>query len=145
MDFIVFCGLAGVFLLSLVFSYDIVCQWSWNLRDRVRQLPPHIRVEDSLLAGSKYVLSKFHIFNHSPRCQINYLLNYLKWSGRMNGKEPKRFWAHINPLSMSTREMGDGLREDTMDDHIRSWNFHKITKIGKCQFGLLTLHYSYLI
>lgn len=31
MDFIVFAGLTGIFLLALVFSYDIICQWSQNL------------------------------------------------------------------------------------------------------------------
>ena len=97
-----------------------------NFRKRVAQFPPHMRLDDARLDRAVYKLPKFHILNHGRRCQVKYSPNYLRWSARMNGEDPERFWAHMNPASMSTREMGEGSREETTDDHIRSWNFRKI-------------------
>jgi hypothetical protein len=49
----------------------------------------------------------------------------------MNGEDPERWWAHINPVSMSTREMGPGSRTDTINDHALAWNWRKITNFGE--------------
>jgi hypothetical protein len=48
----------------------------------------------------------------------------------MNGEDPERWWAHINPIRMSSQEMGPGSRTDTIDDHARAWNWRKITNLG---------------
>jgi hypothetical protein len=130
MDFIVFFSLVGSYLLALVFSYDIVCQWSRNLLKRIKQYPSFMRISPDRIRAAKFVLPKFHIFNHGLKCQLQYSLNYLKHSARMNGEDPERWWAHINPISMSTREMGSGSRTDTIDDHARAWNWRKITNLS---------------
>lgn len=137
MDFVVFFGLIGASILSFVFSYDIVCQWSRKLEMRMGQLPQCMRIGIEQLRKAKFVLPKFHIYNHGIKCQLNYSLNFLKWSARTNGEDPERWWAHINPVSMSTREMGAGARHDTIDDHAAAWNWRKIVKFGK----LLNYHY----
>lgn len=134
MDFILFSSLVGTVITFLIFSYDIVCQWSRNLRQRHRQLPSWMQLPEQALNVMKFVIPKFHIYSHDVRCQAKYSLNFLKFSVRTNGEEPKRWWAHINPVSMSTREMGPGSRHDTIDDHAASWNWHKITKLGTCWF-----------
>lgn len=131
MDFIAFFSLIGTALVSFVFSYDIVCQWFKNLKMRMRQLPQCMQIGTERLKNARAVLPKFHIYNHGPKCQVNFSLNFLKWSALTNGEEPERWWAHINPLSMSTREMGAGSRLDTIDDHACSWNWRKITKFGR--------------
>ena len=51
---------------------------------------------------------------------------------RTDGEDPERWWAHINPVSMSTKEMGPGARLDTLDDHAGAWNWRKITGFGTC-------------
>ena len=51
---------------------------------------------------------------------------------RTDGEDPERWWAHINPVSMSTKEMGPGARLDTLDDHAGAWNWRKITGFGEC-------------
>jgi hypothetical protein len=132
MDFIVFFSLIGSYMLSLVFSYDIVCQWSRNLLKRIKQYPSFMQIDPKRILSAKFVLPKFHIFNHGLSCQLRYSLNFLKYSARMNGEDPERWWAHINPISMSTREMGSGSRTDTIDDHARAWNWRKITNLGAC-------------
>ena len=131
MDFILFYSLMSTMLLYIVFSYDIVCQWSRNLHKRLPQLPDVMRISQEQLANAKFVIPKFHIYAHGQTCQSSYSLNFLPWCARTDGEDPERWWAHINPLSMSTKEMGPGSRMDTVDDHARAWNFRKIIDFGK--------------
>lgn len=131
MDFIAFFGFIGTAILLIVFSYDIVCQWARNLKKQIPQLPSCMQIGAETLSRAKFVLPKFHIVNHGPKCQTRFSLNFLRWSARTNGEDPERWWAHINPVSMSTREMGEGSRHDTIDDHARAWNWRKIVNFGK--------------
>ena len=120
MDFIVFFSLIRSYMLALVFSYDIVCQWLRNLLKRMKQYLSFMQIDPKRILAAKFVLPKFHIFNYGLSCQLRYSLNSLKYSVRMNGEDPERWWAHINPISMSTREMGSGSQTDTIDDHARA-------------------------
>jgi len=124
-------------MLTLIFSYDIVCQWSRNLLKRMKQYPSFMQIGTDRIRNAKFVLPKFHIFNHGLKCQLQYSLNYLKYSAWMNGEDPERWWAHINPISMSTQEMGSGSQTDTIDDHTRAWNWHKITNLGTSLVSVL--------
>ena len=130
MDFIVFSTLIATTIQMIVFSYDICCQWSRNLTSRMPQLPPYMQLPKKLVKRAKIVLPKMHIHNHAKKCQLNYNLNFLRWSAQSDCEDPEQWWAHLNPLSMSTREMGEGSRNCTVDDHARAWNFRKIMKFG---------------
>ena len=134
MDFIVFSGLISTIIRQIVFSYDIVCQWSKNLPKRLPRLPGSMHLNSEQLAGARYVIPKFHIYAHGLSCQSQFSLNFLPHMARTNGEEPERWWAHINPISMSTKEMGPGARLDTLDDHAAVWNWRKITGMGKSLF-----------
>jgi len=129
MDFILFSTLAGI-MTWLMISYDIACQWSRNLKKRARQLPLWMQPAHHILDTITYVIPKFHIYGHGLACQTRYSLNFLPYSARTNGEEPERWWAHINPVSMSTKEMGPGSRQDTIDDHAAAWNWRKTTGLG---------------
>jgi hypothetical protein len=131
MDFIVLSTLTGMTVGSLTLSYDIACQWSRNFTKRITQFPAEMQLPAPILDTIKYVIPKFHIYGHGRQCQTKFSLNFLPYSARTNGEEPERWWAHINPVSMSTREMTAGARHDTIDDHAGSWNWHKITNLGE--------------
>ena len=131
MDFIVFYSLIGTFLRYLVFSYDIVCQWWRNLHKRLDQFPEFMRITQEQLGNAEYVIPKFHIYGHGLTCQTKHSLNFIQHSAKTNGEDVERFWASMNPLSMSTKEMGPGARVDTLDDHVASWNWRKVAKLGK--------------
>lgn len=136
MDFITFCGLVRAVIVMLWFSYDIICQWSCNLLQRNTQLPPLMQVDPTILEASKKTLPKFHEYNHGYSCQTKYAVNITRHTGRTNNEDPERFWAYANPASMSTREMGEGSREDTLDDLARSYNFRKIIRFGTSSIQL---------
>lgn len=112
-----------------VASYDIVCQWSRHLEDRLKALPSHIQL--NIPEGSlRYVIPKLHIGSHKLYCQLTYSLNFLPGVGRTDGEGIERSWAAMNPVANSTKEMGPGSRHDTLDDHWSFWNWRKIVTMG---------------
>jgi len=137
MDFILLYTLAGLALLRLLISYDIVCQWSRNFQKRIEQFLVDLQISSQQLAHIKYVIPKMHLPGHGQTCQHKYSLNFIRHSARIDGEDPERWWAHINPVSMSTKEMGPGARSDTIDDHAAAWNWRKITSFGRLAPGFL--------
>lgn len=130
MDFITFFGLIGTTIMCFLFSYDIVCQWSRKLASRIKQLPECMQLRPKQLKSSTFVIPKLHLWGHGTGCQLKYSLNLNKWSACTDGEGIERFWSFLNPLSMSTREMGAGSRQDTIDDHVCWWNWRKIVGFG---------------
>jgi hypothetical protein len=130
MDFLVLSMLIGVIFTCLTLSYDIACQWSRNLKKRMPQFPSFMQLPPSVLDNIKFVIPKFHLYSHGAKCQTIFSLNFLKFSARTDAEDPERGWSWFNPLSMSTREMGAGARQDTLDDHTAAWNWRKINDFG---------------
>jgi hypothetical protein len=98
-----------------------------------------MQLSEEQLQFLRFAIPKFHIAAHGSTCQSSFSLNYQQYMARTDGEDPERWWAHINPVSMSTREMGPGARLDTLDDHAAAWNWRKITGLGRfCVTCLLT-------
>jgi hypothetical protein len=131
MDFVLFHLLIGTKNERIMFSYDIACQWSRNLLLRSRQLPNSMQLSAEQTRLLRFAIPKFHISAHGASCQSNFSLNYQQHMARTDGEDPERWWAHINPVSMSTKEMGPGARLDTLDDHAAAWNWQKIAGFGR--------------
>ncbi|KAG2104983.1 hypothetical protein BD769DRAFT_1612896 [Suillus cothurnatus] len=113
-------------VVTLNVSYDIACQWSKNIWDRMATYPCQMHVE----RGTKefvFLVPKFHLPAHVAFCQVTYSHNLIKGVGRTDGEAPERGWANINPVATSTREMGPGSRRDTLDDHFGDFNWKKVT------------------
>lgn len=137
MDFIVFSALLGTLVAAITFSYDICCQWSRNLlKKRWQQFPKNMRINKEILKRAKRVIPKYHLHGHGLACQLDYNLNLLRYSAQSDCEDPERWWAHINPITMSTREMTEGSRRDTIDDHAAGWNWRKT--IGFRKWFLVT-------
>ncbi|KAF7440215.1 hypothetical protein PC9H_000559 [Pleurotus ostreatus] len=134
-DFIVLSTLKNNPFVRLVLSYDICCQWSRNFRDRMANIPESMCLSDEALDRVSYVIPKFHLYGHGSKCQTTYSLSYIPWSAETDGEDPERWWAHINPVSMSTKIMGPGSRMDTIDDHAAAWNWRKIVDLGNSLHG----------
>ncbi|KAJ7631946.1 hypothetical protein DFH06DRAFT_1337469 [Mycena polygramma] len=116
-------------LLMKYFSYDIACQWSKFVIDRLQKMPPMIRLT-LVLALCRFLIPKLHIYGHKILCQVSYSLNYTPGSARTDGEGIERPWANIGPVSTSTVEMGPGSRHDTLDDHWGHWNWGKLIGLG---------------
>ena len=72
-------------------SYNIMCQWSINLRDHLKDSPilNANRLDDRIVAR---VVPKFHLAAHKESCRINFSLNYEPGVGRSDMEGPERTW-----------------------------------------------------
>ncbi|KAF9467072.1 hypothetical protein BDZ94DRAFT_1329986 [Collybia nuda] len=129
MEFLFWKGPLDIDLKAFVISYDIVCQWSINLQTRMAALD-HTFIVFNGKACVKFLVPKFHLPAHIVKCRNNFSFNYALGVGRTDGEAPERGWAEINPLAMSTKEMGPGSRRDTLDAHFGDYNWRKIIGMG---------------
>ncbi|KAJ7604746.1 hypothetical protein FB45DRAFT_880205 [Roridomyces roridus] len=107
-----------------IVSYDIVCQWAIYVLERLKELPPLIRLA-MLLELFRFVIPKMHIHGHTRDCQVRYSLNYVPGSGQTDGEGIERPWASIGGIATSTRVSGPGARHDALDCHWSFWNWLK--------------------
>jgi hypothetical protein len=112
------------------FLYDICCQWSKYLVDRLKKLPPRVRLT-LVLALVRFLIPKLHIYGHKLFCQLNFSLNYTSGWACTDGEGIKQPWASIGPVATSTSKMGPGARHDTLDDHWGHWNWQKLVGLGE--------------
>ncbi|KAJ3970820.1 hypothetical protein EV361DRAFT_801298, partial [Lentinula raphanica] len=116
-------------LLRLLISYDIVCQWSKKLVERLRSLPPFLRL-DGVLKIVAFVIPKLHILGHTMKCQRTFNLSYTRGAGQSDGEGIERIWSGSGLLGTSTREMGPGSRQNTCEDYWHHWNWRKVIGLG---------------
>ncbi|KAF8157582.1 hypothetical protein K438DRAFT_1777218, partial [Mycena galopus ATCC 62051] len=117
-------------LLCKIISYDIACQWSINLKSRLKKLPAGVALH-FILKFLRFAIPKMHIKGHLIGCQDEFSLNLIPGSGQTCGEGIERPWAHIGGVGSSTKEMGPGSREDTLNSHWGSWNWQKIVGLGE--------------
>ncbi|KAF8144424.1 hypothetical protein K438DRAFT_1992779 [Mycena galopus ATCC 62051] len=116
--------------LRKIISYDIACQWWKNLKSRVKTMPPRIRLK-IVLALMRFVVPKMHIKGYDHDCQTEYSVDYVPGSAQTDGEGIEHPWAHIGGVGSSTKEMGPGSREDTLNGHWGSWNWQKLLGLGE--------------
>ncbi|KAJ7802387.1 hypothetical protein B0H13DRAFT_2244748 [Mycena leptocephala] len=114
-------------------SYDIVCQWWKYLLERMKNLPPLVRIS-IIVALFRFVIPKMHIHSHTLDCQVKFSLNLVPGSGQTDGEGIERPWASIGAIATSTRVSGPGARHDALDDHWNFWNWLKT--IGLREYGV---------
>ena len=118
MDYLFFSSLANTTFDRLVMSYDIACQWSVHLWERIAAYPQHIQIGKVII----FLVPKFHLPAHIAACQTAFSFNLTRGVGRTDGEAPEREWANINPVAAQTKQMGPASRCETIDDHFGDWN-----------------------
>jgi hypothetical protein len=117
-------------LLVLILSYDIACQWSKRLLERIKKLPPLIRLNLTFRI-LYFVIPKLHILGHLIRCQLKFSLNFTRGVGQTDAEGIERVWSGLGGVATSLKEMGPGSHHDTLEDHIGHWNWCKVVGLGK--------------
>ncbi|THU82586.1 hypothetical protein K435DRAFT_691219 [Dendrothele bispora CBS 962.96] len=92
-------------LLFLVLSYDIVCQWSKNLLQRLKKLPTSLRLHLTIRVLF-FVIPKLHILGHLIKCQEDYSLNYTHGVGQTDAEGIERVWSGLGGVATSLKENG---------------------------------------
>ncbi|KAJ7431877.1 hypothetical protein B0H11DRAFT_2261291 [Mycena galericulata] len=109
-------------------SYDIVCVWSKWFKERLKQLPPLVRI--ILMEGiMKYAIPKMHLRAHKLACHILYSLNLILGSAQVDGEGIERPWSMIGAVARSTQEMGPSARHGVLDYQWSNWNWQKLVTI----------------
>lgn len=129
MDYIFFSTLLGVVALWVMLSYDIACQHSKNIKERIKLYSRRLHVDLDAL-NVRYAVPKNHIAMHGAN-HSRWSFNFLRWVGRTCCEGIESCWGHMNPVSMSTKQMSPALRREVLDDHWASWNWTKIVGMGK--------------
>ncbi|KAJ7145502.1 hypothetical protein C8R46DRAFT_918383, partial [Mycena filopes] len=129
-DYMFFMSLAESDLQQFFVSYDIACQWHKNIWDRMQIYPRELQ-EKNGRRWFVFLVPKFHLPAHIESCTINFSFLLTPYVGQTDGEAPERGWSNINPLALSTREMGPHLRREILDDHFNDWNWKKILSMGK--------------
>lgn len=130
MDYFFFKSIAKIPLKMFIVSYDIACQWSLKLFDRLREICPDCPVlkPDCI---TRFAVPKFHLPAHISACRNRFAFMLTPGGALTDGEAPERGWGESNPLGPSTREMGPGTRRDTLDFNFGDYNWRKITNLGE--------------
>lgn len=130
MDYIFFCAIVGITLLFITVSYDISCQWKKHIYKRMEKLPEHLHLDKRV--DLQFGVPTWHANAHEVSCQMENALELQSGVGKTDGEGIERTWAEMNTISSSTKEMGEGAREDQLDDHFSFHNYEKNINLGKC-------------
>ncbi|PBK62569.1 hypothetical protein ARMSODRAFT_1024770 [Armillaria solidipes] len=113
----------------IVVSYDINCQWSKKLWERIAIYPPSMKPTQSP-SDFAYLIPKFHLPAHIVSCHAKYSFYKTPHVGETDGEAPERGWSCLNPLAASLKVMGPGGYLDTLDDHIGDYSYCKTASMN---------------
>ncbi|KAH7905083.1 hypothetical protein BJ138DRAFT_1138372 [Hygrophoropsis aurantiaca] len=116
-------------LMTVILSYDISCQYKKNFWSRMDNMPTQMQLSSDNI-NIEFALPSWHANAHTKICQSENSIAYHTGVGRTDGEGIERSWAAMNQLASSTKEMGPGARQDTLDDHFSFHNWEKNIKLG---------------
>ncbi|KAJ7718093.1 hypothetical protein B0H14DRAFT_2412598 [Mycena olivaceomarginata] len=97
-------------LLFFLLSYNIMCQWSKNLKERLLKLPHALRIQLARYIVI-FVIPKLHILGHMKLCQELFSLLYTLGAAQADMEGIERSWSSSGLMGLmgaSTWEMGPG-------------------------------------
>ena len=129
MDFIFVSALLLTLASKKIITYDIACQWSVHLLDRISKFPSHLQVQlpDDHLS---YAIPKLHWHSHRSEDHSKYSLNYKKGASRTDGEGIERRWWWIEPIANAIKGMGPGNRQSVLEDQWGYANWRKYVMLG---------------
>ncbi|KAH9015061.1 hypothetical protein EDB85DRAFT_1898928 [Lactarius pseudohatsudake] len=96
---------------AALISYDVMCQWSVHMMERVN--------------GSNYLKLPDNL-------ELRYSPSFIEGGRQIDGETIETLWAPLNEISRSTRGMSTSHRREVIDDHMNDSNWKKLIDIGKC-------------
>jgi hypothetical protein len=125
MDYLLLSSVVGTTIKSITISYDIACQWGKHFATRANNptLPNSLHLSSSI--SLQFIVPKFHLPAHIPKCHGPFSFNYASGVGRTDGEGVERNWSVLNGTAPSVSMMGPGGRWDTLDDICNYVNWWK--------------------
>ncbi|KAF8262977.1 hypothetical protein EI94DRAFT_1704357 [Lactarius quietus] len=111
---------------AALISYDVMCQWSVHMMDRVNgsdylKLPNNLKL--------KLAIGLFHIHGHQDTCLARYSPSFIKGGQQIDGETIETLWALLNEITRSTRGMSTSHRQEVIDDHMNDSNWKKLVDL----------------
>ncbi|KAL1712183.1 hypothetical protein EV715DRAFT_214149 [Schizophyllum commune] len=107
----------------IVVTYDVACQYSVNLGERLQNGFPDI---SDVIDRIKMYVPKFHLAGHKDDCKFLHALEWLARAGRLHGEGIEQTWSEAKQAGSYTRQMNHGHRHDTLTDLFLYYNECKI-------------------
>ena len=109
---------------ATLISYDVMCQWSIHMMERVNG-SKYLKLPDNL--ELKLAIRLFHIHGHrTPAGSIPSIEG-----GANRWQDHRNTLGTVNKITRSTRGMSTSHRQEVIDDHMNDSNWKKLTDIGK--------------
>ncbi|KAJ7195402.1 hypothetical protein B0H12DRAFT_1245586 [Mycena haematopus] len=125
MDYILLATLVGIHILILILSYDIACQYAINFWKRMLEMPEHMQLQiDPMNVWWK--VPNFHLGAHKSKCHSPYSFHWMPGAGMSHGEGVEQNWAFSNGAAASTRLMGPGSRQATLEDVFGFHNYDRL-------------------
>jgi|SRR5712672_2260511 len=125
MDYLLLSSVVNTTMKFIIISYDIACQWGKHFVAQTSHptLPNSLRLPSSI--SLQFIVPKFHLPAHIPKCHGPFLFNYTSGVGQSDGEGIERNWLVLNGIAPSVSMMGPGGRWDTLDDVCNFKNWRK--------------------
>ncbi|KAI1792316.1 hypothetical protein LXA43DRAFT_1093838 [Ganoderma leucocontextum] len=129
MDYVFVCAMQEYLVVNKIVSYDIACQWSKHLLERIAKFPTHAQIP--VPKGSiTYVIPKLHYGSHIQQGHSPYSLNYRVGAARIDGEGIEQRWWWLQPIASSTKGMGPGMRQGYVEDNLGFSNWQKVVGLA---------------
>jgi hypothetical protein len=93
----------------------------------------------TILKKMRWCIPALHVLDHRDRCMYLFAAAYMLCVGHFFAESVETYWAECNQLGSQVKQMNNGHRQDTLNDHHGHWNWKKTTIMGKPTSQLPTL------
>ena len=117
-------------------NYDVNCQYCIYFWERMKEFAelqrqhPELNVVGEAVWPKMVVgIGKMHVNMHKEDCKYLHSMNYLPGAAETDGEADERWWAPMNLVRQSTREMNWGHRHDTLNAWCDDKNFSSTNRL----------------
>ncbi|KAF9548795.1 hypothetical protein CPC08DRAFT_593260, partial [Agrocybe pediades] len=113
---------------GLVFIYDIACQYTVHLIERISSsLPPGLDIQTAI--------GMFHVHGHKDECFFRFAPSFIPGTAITSGEILESLWSTLNSISGALRTATLPHREEVLDDHACDSNHKKALGMAKYLCG----------
>ena len=104
---------------GVLLIYDIACQYTIYLKDRIGHLlPPGLTIDQAI--------DSFHVHAHKDDCFFRFVTTFIPGAAIVAGQIIESLWSNLNSISPTVRTATLPHRAETLDDHACDSNHKKL-------------------
>ncbi|KAJ7079826.1 hypothetical protein B0H15DRAFT_924531 [Mycena belliarum] len=124
MDFLLLSALLTFTMAWIIISYDIACQYAIHFWTRMEEFPESMRLKVAP-ENVWWKVPNFHLPPHKRPCHSPFSFHYMWGAGMTHGEGVEQNWSFSNGAAASTRLMGPGSRQATLEDIFGFHNYDR--------------------